>query len=300
MIRRFFRHIREGFYGVGRHLSMAFSSATAMTITLILVSVFAVLMINMNEITRDIEQQVQISVLIDYDHEDAQSEQQIGDAIRAIDGVRTVTFSSKDDEAQYYLENYSQADQAIVDLIMSDNPLHDAYYVTLNDGQSLESVANAIVNIEGVADVNYGGTSALQLINMLDVVRNGGLIIVAALTILTMFLIQNTIKLTIFARQKEISIMRNVGAKNGYIRAPFLVEGIIIGILGSIIPIIVTIFGYIYLYNYTGGVLLSSIFVLIPPHPFILYIGLFLLGFAIVIGFVGSFLSVTKYLRWTR
>lgn len=302
MIRRFFRHIKEGFIGVGRHLSMAFSSATCMTITLVLVAIFAILMINLSMITRQIEQDVQISVLIDHDYEEVSQESAIGDAIRAIDGVASVTYHSKDEEAQYYFENYSETDQAIVEMILSDNPLNDTYYVTLDSGDSLQEIAQQIQNIEGVAQdgVNFGGTSALAIIDMLDAIRNVGLIVVGSLILLTIFLIQNTIKLTILARQQEINIMRNVGARNGYIRAPFLVEGIIIGILGAIIPIFVTIFGYIYLYNYTGGVLISNLFTLIEPHPFILYVALGLLIISVVVGFLGSFFSVTKYLRWRR
>lgn len=300
MIRRFFRHIKEGFYGVGRHASMAFSSATAMTVTLILMSAFSIVMMNLTNITKEIEQAVQISVLIDYDHEEASVEEAIGDQIKSIPGVASVEFFTKDQEAQYYFENFSETDEAIVKMIEEDNPLNDAFYVKVVDGQQLGEIAKQIEAIDGVLTVNYGGASVVSFMEVLTVIRNVGFIMVGALLILTIFLIQNTIKLTIFARNEEISIMRIVGAKNGYIRAPFLVEGIIIGILGAILPICATIFGYIYIYKLTNGVVLSNIFTLIPPHPFVLYVSLGLLGLSIIVGFVGSFFSVTKYLRWTR
>lgn len=300
MIRRFFRHIKEGFYGVGRHASMAFSSATAMTVTLVLMSAFSIVMMNLTNITKEIEQAVQISVLIDYDHEEASVEEAIGDQIKSIPGVASVEFFTKDQEAQYYFENFSETDEAIVKMIEEDNPLNDAFYVKVVDGQQLGEIAKQIEAIEGVLTVNYGGASVVSFMEVLTVIRNVGFIMVGALLILTIFLIQNTIKLTIFARNEEISIMRIVGAKNGYIRAPFLVEGIIIGILGAILPICATIFGYIYIYKLTNGVVLSNIFTLIPPHPFVLYVSLGLLGLSIIVGFVGSFFSVTKYLRWTR
>ena len=300
MIRRFFRHIREGFYGVARHASMAFSSATAMTVTLILMSAFFMVIVNLTNITKEIEQEVQISVLIDYDHEEASVEESIGDQIKSIDGVNSVEFFTKDQEAQYYFDNYSETDEAIVEMIKQDNPLNDAFYVKVEDGQRLGEIAAEIESIEGVATVNYGGASVVSFMEVLTMIRNVGFIMVTALLLLTIFLIQNTIKLTIFARNEEISIMRIVGAKNGYIRAPFLVEGIIIGILGSVIPILFTIFGYIYIYRISGGVVLSNIFTLIAPNPFVIYVSLGLLGLSIVVGFVGSFFSVTKYLRWTR
>ncbi len=347
MIRRFFRHIREGFYGVARHASMAFSSATAMTVTLILMSAFFMVIVNLTNITKEIEQEVQISVLIDYDHEEASVEESIGDQIKSIDGVNSVEFFTKDQEAQYYFDNYSETDEAIVEMIKQDNPLNDAFYVKVEDGQRLGEIAAEIESIEGVATVNYGGASVVSFMEVLTMIRNVGFIMVTALLLLTIFLIQNTIKLTIFARNEEISIMRIVGAKNGYIRAPFLVEGtalllltifliqntikltifarneeisimrivgakngyirapflvegIIIGILGSVIPILFTIFGYIYIYRISGGVVLSNIFTLIAPNPFVIYVSLGLVGLSIVVGFVGSFFSVTKYLRWTR
>ena len=300
MIRRFFRHIREGFYGVARHASMAFSSATAMTVTLILMSAFFMVIVNLTNITMEIEQEVQISVLIDYDHEEASVEESIGDQIKSIDGVNSVEFFTKDQEAQYYFDNYSETDEAIVEMIKQDNPLNDAFYVKVEDGQRLGEIAAEIESIEGVATVNYGGASVVSFMEVLTMIRNVGFIMVTALLLLTIFLIQNTIKLTIFARNEEISIMRIVGAKNGYIRAPFLVEGIIIGILGSVIPILFTIFGYIYIYRISGGVVLSNIFTLIAPNPFVIYVSLGLVGLSIVVGFVGSFFSVTKYLRWTR
>ena len=300
MIRRFFRHIREGFYGVARHASMAFSSATAMTVTLILMSAFFMVIVNLTNITKEIEQEVQISVLIDYDHEEASVEESIGDQIKSIDGVNSVEFFTKDQEAQYYFDNYSETDEAIVEMIKQDNPLNDAFYVKVEDGQRLGEIAAEIESIEGVATVNYGGASVVSFMEVLTMIRNVGFIMVTALLLLTIFLIQNTIKLTIFARNEEISIMRIVVAKNGYIRAPFLVEGIIIGILGSVIPILFTIFGYIYIYRISGGVVLSNIFTLIAPNPFVIYVSLGLVGLSIVVGFVGSFFSVTKYLRWTR
>ena len=178
--------------------------------------------------------------------------------------------------------------------------MHHAYYVEVIDGDNLETIANQISQIEGVYEVNYGGESSVTLVNVINSVRNGGAILAIALSLLAVFLIQNTIKVTILARADEIAIMRNVGAKNGFIRSPFLVEGIIIGILGAIIPILCMIFGYIYLYDALGGVVISNMFTLIAPHPFVLYLALILIGVGIVVGFIGSWLSVNKYLRWKR
>lgn len=301
MINRLWRPIKEGFYGVGRHGAMSFSSASAVTITLIIISLFMIFTANVSRFTRGIEQSVQISVLVDYDHEASDEEDQLSLDIQNIPGVKSVTYSSKDQEFQYYIDSFSdEKEKAVFEPFKDDNPMHDAFYVEVSDGTQLQNIADQIQQMTGVYKVNFGGQSATKLISALDTIRNGGGILVAALSLLAIFLIQNTIKLTIMARADEIAIMRNVGARNGFIRAPFVVEGIIIGALGSIVPILLTVYGYIYLYKYTGGVVISNMFTLIPPHPFVLKLSLILLGIGMVVGLIGSFFSVTRYLRWKR
>ncbi len=301
MLSRLFRPIKEGFFGVGRHAAMSLSSASAVTITLFIIGVFLVFTANVQSFTVNIEQSMEISVLIDYDHEQQEQIDAIGLTISEMDGVKAVNFSDKDQEFQYYIDSFEdEAEQAIFEPFREDNPMHHAYYVEVNDGDDLETIANQISQIEGVYEVNYGGESSVTLVNVINSVRNGGAILAAALSLLAVFLIQNTIKVTILARADEIAIMRNVGARNGFIRSPFLVEGVIIGILGAIIPIICMVFGYIYLYDALGGIVISNMFTLIPPHPFVLYLALILLGVGSVVGLIGSLLSVNKYLRWKR
>ncbi len=301
MLSRLFRPIKEGFFGVGRHAAMSLSSASAVTITLFIIGVFLVFTANVQSFTVNIEQSMEISVLIDYDHEQQEQIDAIGLTISEMDGVKAVNFSDKDQEFQYYIDSFEdEAEQAIFEPFREDNPMHHAYYVEVNDGDDLETIANQISKIEGVYEVNYGGESSVTLVNVINSVRNGGAILAAALSLLAVFLIQNTIKVTILARADEIAIMRNVGARNGFIRSPFLVEGVIIGILGAIIPILCMVFGYIYLYDALGGIVISNMFTLIPPHPFVLYLALILLGVGSVVGLIGSLLSVNKYLRWKR
>ncbi len=301
MLNRFFRHIKEGFFGVGRHAAMSLSSAMAVAITLIIISIFAIFTANVSSMTNSIEGKIQISVLVDYDYESQVDLDRIGLEILEIENVEGVKFYTKDEEFDAYINSYEKEEERMLfESYREDNPMHHAYYVQVVSGENLASVAEQIREIEGIYEINYGGEGAVFLVQTLDSIRNGGLLLVLALSLLAIFLIQNTIKLTIFARSEEIAIMRNVGAKNGFIRAPFMVEGILIGALGAVIPIFVTIFAYIYLYQQAGGILLSNLFILIPPHPFVLQISLVLLGVGMLVGLIGSFLSVTKYLRWKR
>ncbi len=302
MINRIWRPIKEGFLGVFRHGAMSVSAAVAVTLTLIIISLFMMFTMNVGQLTQGIEQSVQISATVEYGKESAENEDRISLAIQEIPGVDTVTYSSKADEFQYYLNSFSdeKTREAFKPFEGENNPMHDAFYVTVKDGTTLESVANQISQIDGIEAVNFGGSSAITLISMLRTIRYGGGMLALALSLLAIFLIQNTIKLTIMARADEIAIMRNVGARNGFIRAPFLVEGIIIGALGAIIPIILTWYGYTWAYNLSGGYLISQMFKLIPPSQFVGKASLTLLLIGVLVGLIGSFLSVTKYLRWKR
>ena len=301
MISRIFRPIRDGFKGVGRHASMSIQSASAVTLALIIISLFLMFSMTVQNFTKGIEESVSISVLVDYSKESAEDEDAISLAIKNIYGVSTVTYSSKDEEFQYYLESFDdEKTRKAFEPFKDSNPMHDAFYVETTSGSNIEAIAEEISNIEGVYKVNYGGDSAVSLISALRTIRNGGWIIALALSLLAIFQIQNTIKLTIMARADEIAIMRNVGAKNSFVRSPFMVEGLIIGALGSIIPIAITYFGYNKLYEMTGGHLISNMFSLIVPDPFIYQICGALLIIGMMVGLLGSFLSVTKYLRWKR
>ena len=301
MISRIFRPIRDGFKGVGRHASMSIQSASAVTLALIIISLFLMFSMTVQNFTKGIEESVSISVLVDYSKESAEDEDAISLAIKNISGVSTVTYSSKDEEFQYYLESFDdEKTRKAFEPFKDSNPMHDAFYVETTSGSNIEAIAEEISNIEGVYKVNYGGDSAVSLISALRTIRNGGWIIALALSLLAIFQIQNTIKLTIMARADEIAIMRNVGAKNSFVRSPFMVEGLIIGARGSIRPIAITYFGYNKLYEMTGGHLISNMFSLIVPDPFIYQICGALLIIGMMVGLLGSFLSVTKYLRWKR
>lgn len=300
MFNRFIRHIKEGFIGVGRHAAMSVSSASAVTITLLLISIFVLLTTNLQNITQGVEGGVKIGVLIDYNHENQSDLDAIENKIENVSGVKSIEFFSKEDELKYFLEQYDEDEWELFMPSGSENPMKNAFYVEVLSGDMIQEVAHTIKEIDGVSEVEYGGDGALSMVDTLESIRAGGFILVLALSFLAIYLVQNTIKLTIMARSNEIWIMRNVGAKNGFIRAPFVIEGIIIGVLGSIIPIIVSIFAYIYFYNLTGGILFSNVFKLIPPHPYVLYVSLVLLAIGVVVGLIGSFLSVSKYLRWKR
>ena len=168
----------------------------------------------------------------------------------------------------------------------------------MTENKRFEIISVDYTNIDiPVYVVKYGDGMVDQLVTVFKVVERVCIIAVLALILMTMFLIINTIKLTIFSRKREISIMRLVGASNFAIKLPFVVEGMILGFLGSILPVCVTIYGYYAFYNYFGGSLFTSLIQLVNPEPFIYIVSLIVIGIGILVGMIGSSRAVRKYLK---
>lgn len=251
-IKNFPKHCKTALQNIWRNGVMSISSIFAVMITLVLIAVIGVVAINIQDMTYNIEDSLTIYVKMDRELSDKKAQEKQAD-IEKLAGVKKVTFSSKDDELNKLIESQNEDGQKLFETYRKNNPLGAAYVVEVNNAKDLETIAEQIRNIDNVNEVNAGGSSTSSLVSTLETVRNGGAIFVGALTIIALLMIANTIKLTITSRQTEISIMRMVGASNWYIRLPYMLEGIFIGILGSIIPIIIIYFGYNFVYESSAG-----------------------------------------------
>jgi cell division transport system permease protein len=298
MFRRIGRTFKEAFWGLTHHLAMAISTANAITITLVLVSVLTVLIANVSQITYDVEDDIQLYVKIEKSVEDSEIEA-MQSKVSRIAGVENVEYSDADAELDRFIAAYGESGK-MYEVYRDDNPLSRVFIVKIADGYSLADVSKQISTVEGIESVDFGGATVEDFVKLLNGTRKVGLVFALALTLLAIFLIYNTIKITINSRKEEIGIMRLVGATNGYIRAPLVLEGIFIGILGALIPILLTIFGYQYIYTTMDGQLVSGILKLLPVFPFTLYVSGFILAMGMLVGLVGSYLSASRYLRWKR
>lgn len=295
-IKNFPKHCKTALQNIWRNGVMSISSIFAVMITLVLIAVIGVVAINIQDMTCNIEDSLTIYVKMDRELSDKKAQEKQAD-IEKIAGVKKVTFSSKDDELNKLIESQNEDGQKLFETYRKNNPLGAAYVVEVNNAKDLETIAEQIRNIDNVNEVNAGGSSTSSLVSTLETVRNGGAIFVGALTIIALLMIANTIKLTITSRQTEISIMRMVGASNWYIRLPYMLEGIFIGILGSIIPIIIIYFGYNFVYESSAG-LLPAMLTLRDPFPFIWQCSGILVGLGSGVGLFGSFVSVRKFLKF--
>ncbi|MDD6466744.1 MAG: permease-like cell division protein FtsX [Erysipelotrichaceae bacterium] len=299
MFRALGRHIKEAFLGISRHFAMSLSAASAVTVTLLLMSILVLTIGNISQITQNLQEKVSIFVRIDESITDTEI-YSLKNRVEKVEGVHSVEYSSKDNELDRLIEEFGEEGSLLEVYRGEENPLSRAFIVEVERGAKISEVSERISKIYGVEESLFGGTATEQFVESLDAIRIGGGIVVIALSLLAIFLIANTIKITIFARQDEIAIMRHVGATNGYIRTPFVIEGIIIGLIGAIIPILFTIIAYDFLYTAMDGKLITGMLTLLPVFPFTLWVSGTLVGMSVLVGWIGSLLSVNKNLRWKR
>lgn len=296
-IRIFFRNIRDSFKSVFRNFSLSLASIACIVITLIVVSIAIILSVNVNNFTKAVEEDMTIVVFLQSDVT-LERVEEIENELKVINNVQTIEFIDKmqiREEMMAESEDYKIVLEKYTD--RETNPLSDTYHIKVTDINLIEQVATEIKKIDNVLSVKYGEGMVEQLISVFDVIKKVSYIVVVALILVTAFLIANTIKITIFSRKREIEIMRLVGASNINIKIPFIFEGLFLGIFGSIIPILVTIFGYNYLYTKFAGQVISPFIQLIVPLPFTYIVSLILLAIGVLVGMFGSYRAVKKYLK---
>ena len=182
-------------------------------------------------------------------------------------------------------------------LYKQSNPLGDALFVKAKDPQQTAAIAKKISTYDYIYDVEYGEGKVEKLFKVLNTSRNVGLVLILALLFTAMFLISNTIRITIVARGREIEIMKLVGATNNFVRVPFLLEGMWLGILGAVVPMLIISISYYNLYEYWEPKLQGELFQLLNTMPFIYQLNGLILFMGIFIGVWGSFMSVRKFLK---
>ena len=290
------RSLRDAFKSVFRNFSLSIASISCITITLLIVSISMVLSYNIENIAVLIKKDFSIVVFVENDA----TEEEIKDietAINNMDNIDSLVYESKKQVAESWKES-SEMFSAIIDSWdENENPLADTFSVKVKEIENIGKTAKEIQKLDKVGIVRYGEGIVEQLLSVLSVVEKFLIGIVIALILVTVFLVSNTIKITIFSRRKEIEIMRLVGASNFNIKLPFVVEGLFLGFLGSLIPILVTIYGYNALYELVNLESVSPFLQLVSPSPFIYIVSLVLIGMGTIVGMFGSASAVKKHLK---
>jgi len=296
MFRIIGRNIRDAFRSIFRNFSLSVASISCITITLIVVALALILSSNFDNFTKLMKEDFTIVVFLD-NKIDQVGIEQVEMEIEKLENLDSYEFESKEKIAASLMQTSDIFKNIMKDWESTNNPLQDTFLVKVNEVEKIKTTADEIKGIEGVSVVKYGEGIVEKLLAVFNNVEKALVIIVIALTFVTAFLITNTIKLTIFSRKKEIEIMRLVGASNINIELPFVIEGLFLGILGSLIPVIMVIYGYANIYINFDGQLFSPFIQLVQPEPFIYFISLGLCGIGIIVGMMGSLIAVRKYLK---
>ncbi len=283
----------ETFRSLFRNRFMAIASVLTVTLSMFILGVFLSAVLNINHMASYLENQVEMTVYL----KDGLTTDQvmgIGKYLKAQPGMKEIKFTNKDQAMKDFRERMGDQ-QGLLDAI-NGNPLPASYQMSFQTPEQLKTAAEVVAKYQGVETVQYGKDIIEQLYKVAQVIRLSGIVLIIFLAGAELFIISNTIRLTVFARRREIQIMKYVGASNGFIRWPFLFEGMVIGFLGSGFASLILWEGYKTVVSEMAAA--GLVFIpMIPLWPFMGYTTLIILAASIVIGVMGSAISLRKYMK---
>ena len=285
--------IKEVYSSFKRNIWMTLASIFTVVLSLFILGFFSIVILNLNKMADTLESQVQISVYL----KDDLSQEEIDETketLSKIEGLQDIKFTTREEAMENFKERLGDQ-QFLLDALDDTNPLPDSFSLTVTSPQQVKTIADTVVALDSVESASYSQDIINHLFNLTHLIRLIGVALIILLTGAAIFIISNTIRLTVFARRKEIAIMKYVGATDWFIRWPFLLEGICLGFIGGGLA---TIFLYI-VYNQVTQEIYEAMafFPLIPQHPFIDYISLAILVAGIIIGALGSTISLKRFLK---
>ncbi|WP_303103826.1 permease-like cell division protein FtsX [Megamonas funiformis] len=285
--------IKEVYTSFKRNIWMTLASIFTVVLSLFILGFFSIVILNLNKMADTLESQVQISVYL----KDDLSQEEIDETketLSKIEGLEDIKFTTREEAMENFKERLGDQ-QFLLDALDDTNPLPDSFSLTVTSPQQVKTIADTAAALDSVESASYSQDIINHLFNLTHLIRLIGVALIILLTGAAIFIISNTIRLTVFARRKEIAIMKYVGATDWFIRWPFLLEGICLGFIGGGLA---TIFLYI-VYNQVTQEIYEAMafFPLIPQHPFIDYISLAILVAGIIIGALGSTISLKRFLK---
>lgn len=285
--------VREVCISIKRNNWMSFASISTVAVSLFVLGMFLIIVLNMNRMASMLESQVQINVYLD-DKLKGSEIDDLEDDLKKMQGIESVQYVSREDAIVRLRERLGDQ-KYLLDALGDKNPLPNAFEVTVKQPTMVETAAKAIEKFGGVESVKYGQDVVEHLFDMTRLVRIFGFTLMLLLAGATLFIISNTIRLTVFARRKEIAIMKYVGATDWFIRWPFLLEGVVLGFFGGVLASVAlrSIYGLITAKVYSTLAFLP----LIPQYPFVNFISLVMVLSGMGIGALGSTISLKRFLK---
>lgn len=291
-LRVFGRHLRDAGRNLFRNSWMTIATMLTMTVTLMVIGGLMTLMVNVDNIITDIEQGVQINVYVDPVASE-EDETELIQSIHEIDRVVNIDYRSAEDEYQMLVEQYGDT----FELFEGDaNPFYNRLIVSVEDPQYLDEVLAQIEEKQFIVEATYGELNAENILRITEIVRIVMALMAAILVVVAILLISNTIRLTIYSRGTEIEIMRLVGAKNSYIQAPFILEGVFIGFISALIASGLTYLVYQGIQTLTFELFGLHIIRYQPAFPMLIIIAIVLVVIGVLLGIFGARRSIKRFL----
>lgn len=291
---------KQGFKNIGRNKMFSVASIATMAACIFLFGIFFSIVTNFRHMVQKAEEGVAITVFFDEEATDAQIKK-IGDELKSQDGVLKVNFVSADEAWDSFKDEYFGDAKELADGFKDDNPLSgsDNYEVYMSDVSKQKDVVSYAEKLDGVSKVNKSDVVAKTLTSVNRLIYYVSIVLIGILLAVSIFLISNTVTMGITVRREEIAIMKYIGAKDGFVRAPFIIEGLVIGLIGAVIPLVILYFVYdkAVAYVMTKFSLLNNIIEFLPVttvYRTLLPVGLIL---GVGIGFIGSAFTIRKHLR---
>ncbi|MNW26139.1 Cell division protein FtsX [compost metagenome] len=299
----FLRHMREGFKNIFRNGWMSVASVTSIVVSLFILGVFIMLVLNVNSLVDEADSQVRINVFLELNVEQPMKDQLMTE-IGKMPEVSKTTYVPKEQGLEELRTDMGESGKELLEGFDKDNnPLPDKIIVEVVEPTTVPFVSEKIQALNDqyaekpILKVKYGEGTVETLFKITRLIRNVGFIFVAGLGLMSMFLISNTIRVTILARRREISIMKLVGATNFFIRWPFFIEGALIGIIGSLVTIAALFIGYNRLEAGLANDLSLSMIKLLPLGDIWIQLAGLLTILGVLVGILGSTLSIRKFLK---
>lgn len=295
---RVFKNIvKQGFQGMWRNRGMGLASIGSISAVLMILGIVLILILSINNLVLEVKTKFdEIQVYLEDGLTDSDLDS-IEESIKSKDGVLSVVFRSREQGLEIMKEQWEE-DSYVLEGLEEDNPLQDSYIIQLEDIGYADSVVNSLKKMGGIEDVRYYKDIIDKLMIFANYIRFGGIAVIGILVLVSVFIISNTIKITVASRKREINIMKYVGATNGYIRGPFIIEGILFGLIGAILSIMLVNYGYGYFFKSVSDKLyvLFTVY-LVPPSLLIKDITIMFTAIGVGIGALGSIVSLKRFLN---
>ncbi|MGM9562373.1 MAG: permease-like cell division protein FtsX [Phascolarctobacterium sp.] len=285
--------VKETYKSIRRNGFMSFASISTVAVSLLVLGMFLMIFLNTNNLAQYLESQVQVSVYMQ-DNATGQELAAVKEKLTKMPGVVKVTQVSKTEALARFKKRLGDQDQ-LLNSLGKENPFPNSFEVQVDNPERIKMLTPQIGQLPKVETAKFGQEVVEHLFQLTKILRFGGILLVVFLAMATLFIISNTIRLTVFARRKEVIIMKYVGATDWFIRWPFLLEGMTLGFFGAVIAFILINSIYSGLLERIHATL--AFLPLLPSSPLLLYVDLFLLFAGTGIGALGSYISLRKFLR---